>query len=65
MIIQKSVEKIRISLRYDKNNGYLIWRPMKIYDSKVKVPRNRHEGPEGVEVELYSFLNSALEGVGS
>jgi hypothetical protein len=31
---------------------------------KVKVLCNRPEGPEGVVVYLYSFLTSALEGVG-
>jgi hypothetical protein len=30
---------------------------------KVKVPRNRSEAPEGLEVELYSFSTSALEGM--
>ena len=28
----KSVEKFQISLKYDKNNGYITWRPMYIYD---------------------------------
>ena len=31
-IFRKSVEKIRVSLKPDKNNWYLTWRPMYIYD---------------------------------
>jgi hypothetical protein len=27
------VEKIQISLKSDKNNGYFIWRPMYIYEN--------------------------------
>jgi hypothetical protein len=28
-----SVEKIQVSLKYDKNNGYSTWRRMYIYDN--------------------------------
>jgi hypothetical protein len=31
-IFLKSVEKIQISLKYGKNNGYFTWRPIYIYD---------------------------------
>jgi hypothetical protein len=31
-IFRKSVEKIQVSLKSDKNNGYFTWRPMYIYD---------------------------------
>jgi hypothetical protein len=30
-IFRKSVEKIQVSLKYDKNNGLFIWRPIYIY----------------------------------
>jgi hypothetical protein len=32
-ISRKSVEKIQVSLKPDKNNGYFTWRPMYIYDN--------------------------------
>ena len=32
-IFRKSVEKIQVSLKSDRNNGYFVWRPMYIYDS--------------------------------
>jgi hypothetical protein len=32
-IFRKSVEKIHVSLKSDKNNGYFIWRPMNIYEN--------------------------------
>jgi hypothetical protein len=32
-IFRKSVEKIQVSLKSDKNNGYFTWRPMCIYDN--------------------------------
>jgi len=31
IIFRKSVEKIQVSLKYDKNNGYFTCRPMYIY----------------------------------
>ena len=31
-IFRKSVEKIEVSLKYDKNNVYCMWRPIYIYD---------------------------------
>jgi hypothetical protein len=31
-IFRKSVEKIEVSLKSDKNNGYFTWRPMRVYD---------------------------------
>jgi hypothetical protein len=31
-IFRKSVEKIQVSLKSDKNDGYVTWRPMHIYD---------------------------------
>jgi hypothetical protein len=31
-IFQKSVDKIQVSLKSDKNNGYLTWRPIHILD---------------------------------
>ena len=37
---QKSVEKIRVSLNFDKNNEYFTWTPKDIYDISVSsVPR--------------------------
>jgi hypothetical protein len=33
IIFRKSVEKIQISLKSDKNKGYFTWRPTYIYDS--------------------------------
>jgi hypothetical protein len=30
--IKKSVEKIQVWLKSDKNNGYFTWRPTYIYD---------------------------------
>jgi hypothetical protein len=30
---RKSVKKIQVSFKSDKNNGYFIWRPMDMYDS--------------------------------
>jgi hypothetical protein len=33
IIFRKSVEKIKVSLTSDKNNGYCAWRPMYIYDN--------------------------------
>jgi hypothetical protein len=32
---RKSVEKIQVSLKYDKNNGHFTWKPMYIYDNYV------------------------------
>jgi hypothetical protein len=32
IFFRKSVKKIQISLKSDKNNGYIIWRPIHIYD---------------------------------
>ena len=32
-IVQKSVKKIQVLLKSDKNDRYFIWRPMYIYDS--------------------------------
>ena len=32
-IIRKSVVKIQVSLKYDKNNGYFTYTPMYIYDN--------------------------------
>ena len=32
-IFQKSVQKIQVTLKYYKNNGYFTWRPMYINDS--------------------------------
>jgi len=34
-ILQKSVEKIQVSLNSDKNNGYIAWRPIYIFDQFV------------------------------
>ena len=31
-IFRKSVEKIQVSLKSDKNNGYFTWRPVHIFD---------------------------------
>jgi len=31
-IFRKSVEKIQVSLKSDKNNGYFTWRPIYIFD---------------------------------
>jgi len=33
IIFRKSVKKIQVSLKSEKNNGYCIWKPMYIYDS--------------------------------
>jgi hypothetical protein len=33
LIFRKSVEKIQVSLRYDKNDGYCTWRCFHIYDN--------------------------------
>jgi hypothetical protein len=30
---KKSVEKIQMALKSDKNNGYFTWKPMDIYDN--------------------------------
>jgi hypothetical protein len=35
-----------------------------LLEQKGKVPRNRPEGPGGVEVSRYSFVTSGLEGGG-
>jgi hypothetical protein len=35
-IFRKSVEKIQVSLKSDKNNGYLTWRRFQIYDNIAK-----------------------------
>jgi hypothetical protein len=35
-IFFKSVEKIQVSLKSDKNNGYFTWKPMYIYDISLK-----------------------------
>jgi hypothetical protein len=32
VFFKKSVEKIQVSLKFAKNNGYFTWRPMYIYD---------------------------------
>jgi hypothetical protein len=32
---EKSVEKIQVSLKSDKNNGYFIWTPMYIYNNSL------------------------------
>jgi hypothetical protein len=32
-IFLKSVEKIQVSLKFGKNNGYFTWRPVYIYDN--------------------------------
>jgi hypothetical protein len=32
VIFRKSVEKIQVSLKSDKNDGYFTWRPLYIYD---------------------------------
>jgi len=32
VFLRKSVEKIQISLKSDKNNGYFTWRPIYIFD---------------------------------
>jgi len=34
-IFQNSVEKIHVSLKSDKNNGYFTWRPVYIYENIV------------------------------
>jgi len=31
-IFRKSVKKIQVSFKPDKNNGYFMWRPRNIYD---------------------------------
>ena len=31
-IFRKTVEKIQVSLKYDKNNRYFTWRPMSSFD---------------------------------
>ena len=33
IIFQKFVEKIQVSLKSDKNNGYFTWKSMHIYDN--------------------------------
>jgi hypothetical protein len=30
---QKSIEKIQVSLKSEKNNGHFTWKPMNIYDN--------------------------------
>ena len=38
---RKSVEKIQVSLKSDKNGEYFIWRRMNIYDSiSPNLPKN-------------------------
>jgi hypothetical protein len=32
-LFRKSVEKIQVLLKFDKNNGYFIWRHFHIYDN--------------------------------
>jgi hypothetical protein len=32
-IFRKSLEKIQVSLKFDKNDRYFIWRPIYIYDN--------------------------------
>jgi hypothetical protein len=32
-IFRKFVDKIQVSLKSDKNNGYFTWKPMYIYDN--------------------------------
>jgi hypothetical protein len=41
-----------------------VTRPKLAFPIKVKVPPNRLESPEGVEVQLYTLLTSAVEGGG-
>ena len=31
-VFRKSVQKIQVSFKSDKNNGYFTWRPVRIYD---------------------------------
>jgi hypothetical protein len=41
-IFRKSVEKIQVALKSDKNNGYFTWRPMYVYDISLKSFRMRN-----------------------
>jgi hypothetical protein len=35
-IFRKSVEKIKVSLKSEKNNGYFVWRPTYVYDNILR-----------------------------
>jgi hypothetical protein len=39
-IFRKSVEKIQVSLKSDKNNGHFMWRPMYIYNISLNSTQN-------------------------
>jgi hypothetical protein len=39
-ILRKSIQKIQVSLKSDKNDGYFTWRPMYIYDISLNSSSN-------------------------
>jgi hypothetical protein len=40
VFFEKSLKKIQVSLKSDKNNGKLTWRPMYIYDNSLDYFQN-------------------------
>jgi len=40
-IFRNSFVKIKISIKYEENNGYFTWRPMYIYDISLPSPYNK------------------------
>jgi len=40
VFFEKSVEKVHVSLKPDKNNGYLQWQPIYIYDISINSSQN-------------------------
>jgi hypothetical protein len=40
---RKSVYKIQVSLKSDKNNGYVAWKPMHFYDMSLNSSYNENE----------------------
>jgi len=47
---RKSVEKIQVSLKSDKNNEYFIWRRMNICDNtSLNLPKNKTYQAQVVE----------------
>ena len=56
-IFQKSVQKIRVSLKSDKTNGYLRWRPVYIYDN---ISLNSASPPPGATQPIVGVYFTAL-----
>jgi len=65
-IFRKSDEKIQVSVKSDKNNGYFTWRLTYIYDSKgeaVPLQAYTYSGPEGSKkLRFPNFMTTAQYG---